>query len=125
MKKLLCFVMLLAVTLGVFSGCGCEKQEEATATESGHTNERAPGFEVKQPEVSENKKVVTSDKAPEVVIIMGADNGVDNMTYHLKKCKTLKGKTTQDVSWEFVKTVGFWQCPECNPPRYEDYKNAE
>ena len=120
MKKILCFVMLLAVTIGAFSGCGCAKQDETDVL-----NGNAPGFEVKKPAISKNKEVVTSDKAPEVVIIMGADNSVDNMTYHLKKCKTLKGKTTQDVSWEIVQTVGFWQCPECNPPRYEDYKNAE
>ena len=50
---------------------------------------------------------------------------VDKLTYHLENCKLLEGKETNEVSWEYIKMVGFWQCPECNPPRYEDYANAQ
>lgn len=122
MKKLFCFVVMLTMAVSLFVVCGCSKKDVPVQDAP---DKNAPVTEPEKPAISENKEVVTAEEAPEVVIIMGAEEGVDNMTYHLKDCKTLKGKTTQDISWEIVKTVGFWQCPECNPPRYEDYKNAE
>ncbi len=77
------------------------------------------------PAVSENKEVVQESNAPKVLMIKNAESNIDKLTYHLEGCKLLKGKETNEVSWEYIKTVGFWQCPECNPPRYEDYANAQ
>lgn len=77
------------------------------------------------PAVSENKEVVTEESAPKVFMITNAESNTDKLTYHLEGCKLLEGKEVNEVSWEFIKTVGFWQCPECNPPRYEDYANAQ
>lgn len=77
------------------------------------------------PEVSENKEVVKDTKAPKIYLIEGADSNVDSVTYHLEGCEVCKGKEVTEIPWEMAKMIGFWQCPECNPPRYEGYKNAE
>lgn len=77
------------------------------------------------PEVSENTEVVKEDKAPKIYMIEGTDSTVDNITYHLEGCKTCEGKNVTEIPWEMAQMIGFWQCPECNPPRYEGYKNAK
>lgn len=123
MKKLLCLVMVLTLAVSLFSGCGCEKKyapDDVSAIEK--AKEDAPVIKNKKPEVSENKEVVTADEAPEVYIAMDEEGGV--MCYHLKDCKTLEGKDAQVIPWANVQMVGFWQCPECNPPRYEGYANG-
>ena len=123
MKKLLCLAMVLAFATSLFAGCGCEKKyapEDVSAIEK--AKENAPEIEVEKPEISENKEVVTAEEAPEVYIVMDEEGGT--MCYHLKDCKTIKGKNAQLIPWENVKMVGFWQCPECNPPRYEGYANG-
>lgn len=119
---------------GLLSGCGCSKDEngpgntpsDIVVDDSGvdaqkdnpqDTESRPEGL----PEVSENKEVVTSDKTPKIFV----EEEIKGMTYHLEGCEVLNGKTKNEVSWEFVQTIGLWQCPECNPPRYENYTNAD
>ena len=77
------------------------------------------------PAVSENKEVVTNDQAPKVFIMQNGENEEDGLTYHLESCPLLEGKEAQEMSWEIVQMIGYWQCPTCNPPRYENYTNAE
>ncbi|MBR4874298.1 MAG: hypothetical protein IKU87_00540 [Clostridia bacterium] len=77
------------------------------------------------PEISENKEVVSSAHAPEIFMLIDADSESARMVYHLKDCPEIAGEDATEVSWEYVQLIGFWQCPKCNPPRYEDYKNAE
>lgn len=77
------------------------------------------------PEISENKEVVKDTKAPKIYMVEGADSTIDNITYHLEGCSACEGKKVTEIPWEMAKMIGFWQCPECNPPRYEGYKNAE
>ncbi len=73
---------------------------------------------------STNKEVVSDDQAPEEIYWLPTNS--DNMlTYHLKGCPQLEGKEAQKVNWEFVKTLGLRQCPECNPPQYEGYVDTE
>lgn len=43
-------------------------------------------------------------------MIQDAESNVDKLTYHLENCKLLEGKETNEVSWEYIKMVGFWQC---------------
>ena len=126
MKKLLCFIMVFTLACSIFAGCGCEKKYAPDdVSEIEKAKENAPVIEREKPAVSENKEVITNAAdAPEVVFIMGEEGGVEEMCYHLKDCKAIKGKNAQDVTWEFVKTIGLWQCPECNPPRYEGYANG-
>ena len=144
MKKILSLFMAVILALSVLSGCGCAKQKkpeqadsnaqmpvaETTVGEELPEDENAPlatqtESSVELPAVSENKEVVTADTAPKVVMIQNPKNNVDTLTYHLENCKKLKGEEKQEVPWEMVQAIGFWQCPECNPPRYEDYKNAQ
>lgn len=97
--------------------------EPAQDTES--SGEESGDPSVALPEVSENKEVVTEENAPKLYILANADSNVDQITYHLAGCPLLEGKEIQEVSYEFLQMVGYWQCPQCNPPRYENYKNAE
>lgn len=70
---------------------------------------------------SSNTEVVTSENAPAVFIILNSEDSTDNITYHLEGCEKLEGKDSQQVSWEMIQTIGYHQCPVCNPPRYEGY----
>ncbi|WP_337399946.1 hypothetical protein [Congzhengia sp.] len=150
MKKIVFLSITLLLAVGLFSACGCAKKDNnsqssaapsqsaaaSTSPESSpsasaapdNNNNAAPGDSVQEndlPAVSENKEVVKEENAPKIFMIQDAESNVDKLTYHLENCKLLEGKETNEVSWEYIKMVGFWQCPECNPPRYEDYANAQ
>ena len=123
MKKRIALILSSLLVLAFLCGCGCAKNESETETP---TQTKAPAnAATKRPEASENKEVVSAKDAPDVVMIQNSDSNVDNITYHLENCPLLKGKETAKVSWELVQMVGLWQCPECNPPRYEDYQNKK
>lgn len=147
MKKLLCLVLALVLATSIFTACGKKNEDNADTpkteetgkpAESGEVTEeskaaaegeevkegeKAPEAEVKYdiPEPSENKEVVTEEKAPDVYIVMDSPDNKVSISYHLKDCKLIKGSNPQQIAWEMVKTLGFHQCPECNPPRYEGY----
>lgn len=132
MKKLLSFSIAIVLAVGLlFTGCGNTKQEtdnQAPVTDTSaptQDNKTEPEAQLKPIEVSENREVVAKDAAPKVYMIQNADNNTDSMTYHLDGCKTLEGKEVAEVPWEMVQMIGFWQCPVCNPPRYENYTNAK
>jgi len=142
MKKLLALSMAFILAFGLLSGCGCSKnggeapvaptEEGAPQGEAAENGGAAEGeaaetpandvpTDLELPAVSENKQVVKKEEAPKVVMIKDPKDNVDSLTYHLEGCKKLEGKESQEVSWEMVQMVGFWQCPECNPPQYEEY----
>lgn len=148
MKKLLCLVLALVLAMSIFAACGKKGDEGADTpkteetgkpaenneagevaeegkveSEAANEGEKAPEAEVEYdlPEPSENKEVVTEEKAPDVYLVMNSENNAANISYHLKGCKLLEGGESQKIAWEMVKTLGFHQCPECNPPRYEGY----
>lgn len=145
MKKLIFSTLSLLLVVSLVSGCGCAKKtdnsydaapsaEVPAANDAKSTDAEEPAEnkdtqeaepDTKRPAVSENKEVVKAANAPKVLMIQNSDSNMDNITYHLESCALLEGKDAQEVSWELIQMVGFWQCPECNPPRYEDYKNAE
>ncbi len=145
MKQILSIALIMCLALSVLSGCGCEKKgaendsvptptvsaENTQAPESETTapskDETAPDGEEKteRPSISENKEVVTTENAPKVMLIANPKTNQDSITYHLEDCTELEGKEAKEISWNMVQTIGFWQCPVCNPPRYENYQNAE
>ena len=150
MKKIITLSFTLLLAVGLISACGCAKKDNtsqnsaapsqsataATSPESSPSASANPGNgeasstgdsvqENDLPAVSENKEVVKEENAPKVFMLKDAESNVDKLTYHLENCKLLEGIETNEVSWEYIKMVGFWQCPECNPPRYEDYANAQ
>ncbi len=145
MKQIISIALIICLALSVLCGCGCEKKG---AGESGNPTQAAPAGDVQtpgnesnppsengetpageaesgRPAVSENKEVVTLDNAPKVMLIANPESNTDSITYHLESCTELEGKEAKEISWKMVQTIGFWQCPVCNPPRYEDYKNAQ
>lgn len=137
MKKTL--VLFLAATL-LFSCTACGRKDKkkevspavspsAAATapttanaeqESKTTNEKASSTPVPP---SSNKETVSDEEAPSEIYWLISDT--NNLTYHLKDCKEIKGKEAQKVDWNLVKTIGLRQCPECNPPQYEGYADTE
>lgn len=128
MKKVLYLVFGLIVVL-TFTACGDEKnsdaKESATPTVSTQTPapiETSESSNSKTPAISENKDVALENTAPKVFVLMP---DIKDLSYHLEGCANLKGKNHMEMSWESVQSIGLWQCPTCNPPRYEGYKNAQ
>ncbi len=157
MKKVLCLILVLILTLGVMAGCGKEKaqetpdtneaavaeipvtetpdaneapSDETTVTEAPEDNSEAQpkktpakdSNSTQTPAPSTNEEVIKEDAdAPEVYIITKGGNNAESISYHLKDCPLLSGKEYQMMGWEMVRTLGFRQCPSCNPPRYEGY----
>lgn len=151
MKKIISLSLTLLLAVGLFSACGCAKKEhtdnitepeassdtaaitdsvESDSPDNDYTSQTdsedsTENFNADLPDVSDNKEVVNDENAPKVFMIQDAESNADKLTYHLEDCKKLEGKEVVEVSWEYIKTVGFWQCPDCNPPRYENYTNAQ
>lgn len=150
MKKIVMLSLSLLIAIGIVSACGCAKEDtaqnsaapsqtEETTTPSPESSPSAPAAQndneaaessdsnaaEELPAVSENKEVVQEANAPKVYMIKNPESNVEKLTYHLEGCKLLEGKEIGEVSWEYIQTIGFWQCPECNPPRYENYANAQ
>jgi len=145
MKKLLCIALALMLTMSIFAGCGKTEKTDApeqnvtedsgkqseTKTDApegkssdapeGKKDDGTPAPELTQPAPSTNKEVVTEEEAPDVYLVMGGDDNAASISYHLEGCKLLEGGESQKIAWEMVKTLGFRQCPECNPPQYEEY----
>jgi len=129
MKKLLCLVLALVLALSVFTACGKKNDsdkekpatEEATPAENEDNTKGDNVTSADVPAPSDNKEVVTAENAPDVYLVMGGDDNAVSISYHLKGCKHLSGVESQQINWDMVKTLGFRQCPECNPPRYEGY----
>ncbi len=134
MKKVLYIVFGLIVTL-TFTACGCAKNTDAnkSATPTVSTDAPAPTETIETPEqnaqtsnsktpaISENKDVITESTAPKVFV----RSYMEDLSYHLEGCANLAGKDCMEISWDVVQTIGLWQCPVCNPPRYEGYQNAQ
>ncbi len=144
MKKFLCLVLTLTLAMSVFAACGKKddanksdkpQAEETSAQKDTETeNEEIPDESVEKyegdvstvppadvPAPSTNEEVATEETAPDVYIAMNSTDNAVSISYHLKDCSLTKGLTLQQIAWESVKELGFWQCPNCNPPRYEGY----
>lgn len=142
MKNVLYLVFGLIVTL-TFSACGCAKntdvKESAAPTVAADASAPTENIETpesnidkkheestqtsdsKTPAISENKDVVSESTAPKVFVLFD----LSDLSYHLEGCANLTGKEYREMPWETVQTIGLWQCPVCNPPRYEGYQNAQ
>lgn len=151
MKKFLCLLLVLVLSLSVFVACGkdeevdnskktnptqveepVENNEPVDETTPVESNTPAPAKKPSKktesntepsatPAPSENKTVVTADNAPDVYLVTGSSDNAASISYHLSSCALLKTGQLQPVQWDVVKTLAFRQCPKCNPPRYEGY----
>ncbi len=63
---------------------------------------------------SSNKEVATEETAPKIFWAM-------DVAYHLQDCQVISGVDAKEIPWSMVQEIGLRQCPECNPPRYENY----
>lgn len=140
-KKLI-LITLTAAALCVCTACGCSKKEpvqsasasasvapasakpEASASAAPSAAGAAGSAAPTPVPPSSNKEVVADDKAPKEIYWLVTDSG-NNLTYHLKNCPQISGKDAQKVGWDIVKSIGLRQCPECNPPQYEGYVDAD
>lgn len=132
MKKLLC--LILAICLSVSFMVGCKKDEEAsdeTITEPIGTEATVPeNEETAEPEdvgtVTEKvpgSTSVTPDATDEPVyyILTDAKTSEESVGYHKKDCQVIKGRQTQEMSWDMISMLGFRHCAKCNPPKYQGY----
>lgn len=129
MKKIISLSLALILSIGILSACGREKnavsEDSKQPTSSSATSQPSEKNTNDFPDISENKEVVKDSDAPKIFMIENPESETDSLTYHLENCELLNDQKTKEVTWEYVKTIGFWQCPKCNPPRYEDYRNAQ
>lgn len=144
MKKFLCLVLALMLAMSVFAACG--KKDDANKNDKPQTEETntqkdaeteseeildesvekyegdvstVPPANVPAP--STNEEVATEETAPAVYLAINSTDNAVSISYHLKDCSLTKGLAVQQIAWESVKALGFRQCPDCNPPRYEGY----
>ncbi len=115
-KKL---VILIAVFCMVLAGCAKTKPAEQSAqstdgVQQPETNMQAAESAVQTLAPSSNKEVVTEKTAPKIFWAM-------DIAYHLENCQAISGVDAKEIPWSMVQEIGLRQCPECNPPRYEDY----
>lgn len=140
--KKIVLLVLAAAALCVCTACGCSKKDSAPSASaavgaapspaapaaSASTAPTAAGTATASAPTpvppSSNKEVVTDEKAPKEIYWLVTDPG-NNLTYHLKDCPQISGKDAQKIGWDVVKSIGLRQCPECNPPQYEGYVDAE
>lgn len=140
--KKIVLLVLAAAALCVCTACGCSKKDSApsaSAAVGAAPSPAAPAASASAAPTaagtaaasaptpvppSSNKEVVTDEKAPKEIYWLVTDPG-NNLTYHLKDCPQISGKDAQKIGWDVVKSIGLRQCPECNPPQYEGYVDAE
>lgn len=142
--KKIVLLALTAAALCTCTACGCSKKDpapsaSAAASATPAASSAAPAASASAAPTaagtaaasaptpvppSSNKEVVTDEKAPKEIYWLVTDPG-NNLTYHLKDCPQISGKDAQKIGWDVVKSIGLRQCPECNPPQYEGYVDAE
>jgi len=146
MKKLLCLVLALTLTMSIVAGCGKKDENSTTPTTTTNIEENAeePSLteensediaveteQASKPEKKPSKKnnTVTSDKnstAEEtddtgLYVIKSGGTNEEQISYHFKSCPVLEGKEYEKIAWNAVQIIGLRHCSKCNPPKYEGY----
>ena len=146
MKKLLCLVLALVLSMSLFAACGNNEESPETdntaitTDDKSDTTENEPSGTPTTNDVPEkdNTKENTSagnDSTAQTEVIKPSENSdntasyylilngtnEENISYHTEKCPLLKDKEIQKTSWEMIKMLQFRHCAKCNPPKYEGY----
>ena len=131
MKKFLCLVLVLILAMSVFSACSSEtavpddKPIKAEEGKSGATPPPAASGGEATPAEGESTSgedaTVSGGATPAVYLATDATDNDVKISYHLDGCTATKGLTVQEIDWDMVKTLGFRQCQQCKPPKYEGY----
>lgn len=111
MKKLLCLILVLLLSMSVFAACGNKEENADDQKEIVSQNET---------EKLEIKKDTSSNEKQDFYLILNGTNE-ENIKYHTEKCPLLKDKEIQKASWEMITMLEFRHCSKCNPPKYEGY----
>lgn len=145
MKKFLCLILVLILSMSVFAACGNNEEnpknendvvlQNETNNETEVINEESkesdltinedtpkketnsPKDKVKKIEIKEDSK---NNQTQDFYLILNGTNE-ENITYHTQKCPLLKDKEIQKTSWEMITMLQFRHCAKCNPPKYEGY----
>lgn len=104
MKKFLCLILVLLLSVSVFAACGNNEENPK--------NDKVEKVEIKQDSKNDNSQ--------DFYLILNGTNE-ESITYHTQKCPLLKDKEIQKTSWEMIKMLEFRHCSKCNPPKYEGY----
>ena len=132
MKKFLCLILVLLLSVSVFTACGNnakdtensekivlqnETDEEAKESELPIKEDPSKKDTTEKFEIEEDTK---NDNAQDFYLISNGTNE-ENISYHTKNCPLLKDNEIQKTSWEMISMLEFRHCSKCNPPKYEGY----
>lgn len=142
MKKLLCLILVLILSLGVMAACGNNdtktsgtESDVSTSsdenTEDKETIATPDGTPAKEDAASQKKndKAAVSEEKPDNVpsgnssdfyLVLNGTNE-ESILYHTGACPLLKDKEVQKTSWEMIEMLQFRHCAKCNPPKYKGY----
>lgn len=118
MKKFLCLILALLLSVSVLAACGnntedTENSEKIVSqTETASSNDKVEKVEIKKDSKNNNSQ--------DLYLILNGTNE-ESITYHTKNCPLLKNKETQKTPWEMISMLEFRHCSKCNPPKYEGY----
>ena len=137
MKKFLCLILVLLLSLSVFAACGNKEENKKSENDIVSQNELSTNTQKEEIPVSsdasanEDAKKDTTEKveikkdskngnSQDFYLILNGTNE-ESITYHTEKCPLLKDKEIQKTPWEMITMLQFRHCSKCNPPKYEGY----
>lgn len=132
MKKLLCLILAICLSVSLLAACkkddtapdeptteitgtdvSAPENEKATASDDeGTVTEKVPGSTSVTPDATDE---------PVYYILTDAKTSEESVGYHKKDCQIIKGRQTQEMSWDMISMLGFRHCAKCNPPKYDGY----
>ncbi len=118
MKKFLCLILVLLLSVSVFTACGNNAKDTENSEKIVLQNETdSSNDKVEKVEIKKDSK---NDNAQDFYLISNGTNE-ENISYHTKNCPLLKDNEIQKTSWEMISMLEFRHCSKCNPPKYEGY----
>jgi uncharacterized protein YxeA len=137
MKKLLCLILVVLLSVSVFAACGSNEKnkknenyivsqdnsntnaqkEEIPVSSDASANEDAKKDTTEKVEIKNDSK---NDNSQGFFLILNGTNE-ESISYHTQNCPLLKDKEIQKTSWEMITMLQFRHCAKCNPPKYEGY----
>lgn len=118
MKKFLCLILVLLLSVSVFTACGNNAKDTENSEKIVLQNETdSSNDKVEKVEIKKDSK---NDNAQDFYLISN-ETDKENTLYHTGACPLLKDREIQKISWEMIEMVQFRHCAKCNPPKYEGY----
>lgn len=122
MKKLLCLLLVLALSVSFMVGCGNKQDPAGTNNEeAAPISEDTNNATEKTPDGTSSVTDDSQDPNADGEFYISLGDSSESIYYHTKDCSTLSGKEKQQLTWEMIKSLGFRQCETCKPPKYDGY----